>query len=133
MKTYDEDENIDRTTRQRGGDSGSDTVSRARIGTDGKGNELAGTGLRRYIKSSMLIYLRYWFFAAFVMGMALYIVINAYSTTVIHRQEWMDKANEELQKEIVIPPLRGEILADDGSVLATNLTYYTLRMDMRAA
>ena len=133
MKTYDEDENIDRTTRQRGGDSGSDTVSRARIGTDGKGNELAGTGLRRYIKSSMLIYLRYWFFAAFVMGMALYIVINAYSTTVIHRQEWMDKANEELQKEIVIPPLRGEILADDGSVLANNLTYYTLRMDMRAA
>ena len=134
MKTYDEDDiNNPRSPRRRGGDSDSDTVSRARLGTDGKGNEIVGTGLRRYIKSSMLIYLRYWFIAFWVMAGAAYIVSHAYDTTVTHRQQWMDKANEELQKEVVIPPRRGEILADDGSVLATNLTYYTLRMDMRAA
>ena len=134
MKTYDEDDiNNPRSPRRRGGDSDSDTVSRARLGTDGKGNEIVGTGLRRYIKSSMLIYLRYWFIALWVMAGAAYIVSHAYDTTVTHRQQWMDKANEELQKEVVIPPRRGEILADDGSVLATNLTYYTLRMDMRAA
>ena len=80
MKTYDEDDiNNPRSPRRRGGDSDSDTVSRARLGTDGKGNEIVGTGLRRYIKSSMLIYLRYWFIDLWVMAGAAYIVSHALS------------------------------------------------------
>lgn len=134
MKTHDEDDNKIRNPRKRNDDNIERyNVSRARLGTDGNGNEIVGTGLRRHINSSLLIYLRYCAVAGLVMLLSAYIVSNAYDTTVTHRKEWIDKANEELLKETVIAPLRGEILADDGSVLATNLTYYTLRMDLRAA
>ncbi len=57
------------------------------------------------------------------------IVYCAFRTTVIDADKWNDKADRELSKVKVIKPLRGDILACDGSILATNLTYYTLRID----
>lgn len=114
-------------------DTDVDTRSRARLGTDGEGNEIATTGIRRYLTSSTLIYLRYSLFAGFVLWCAFYIFSTAYGTTVTHREDWVKKANDELLREDIIYPQRGEILADDNSVLATNLTYYTLRMDFGAA
>jgi cell division protein FtsI (penicillin-binding protein 3) len=55
------------------------------------------------------------------------------NTTIVHRKEWNDKANKELLKVDTIAPTRGDVLACDGSVLATNLTYYTARIDFRCA
>lgn len=60
------------------------------------------------------------------------IAVKLFSTTVIHADKWNDKAMRELSKVVVIKPERGEILADDGNVLATNLRYYTLRLDYRS-
>lgn len=55
-----------------------------------------------------------------------------FSTTVIHADDWNKKAMTELQKVDTIFPERGEILSDDGSILATNLRFYTARLDFRA-
>lgn len=107
-----------------------ETRSSARLGDDRYGGD---GGVRRWLTPSMLITLRYWVMATLFVFAAGVIYYFAVDTAVIHRQEWTDKANKELQKEVLLPPLRGEILAADGSVLATNLTYYTLRMDFRAS
>ncbi|MCH5220480.1 MAG: transpeptidase family protein [Muribaculaceae bacterium] len=56
-----------------------------------------------------------------------------FSTTVVDADKWIEKANKELQRRDTIMPLRGDILSADGSVLATNLHYYTMRMDFKAS
>jgi len=50
-------------------------------------------------------------------------------TTVVHADDWNAMAMKELSRTTVIKPTRGDILAADGRVLATNLRYYTMRMD----
>lgn len=55
-----------------------------------------------------------------------------FSTTVIHADDWNRKAMREMQRVDTILPERGEILSDDGSILATNLRFYTVRLDFRA-
>lgn len=61
------------------------------------------------------------------------IVYKLFDTTIISADEWNKKAMESLTKIDTIQPERGNILADDGSVLATNLRYYTVRLDYRAS
>ncbi len=51
--------------------------------------------------------------------------------TVLHREEWNLKADSILNKTVPVYPIRGDILSCDGSVLATNVTTYTLRIDYR--
>ncbi len=77
--------------------------------------------LARYLLISLLIFI-----------LAGLIVFKLFKTTVIDADKWNKKANSELLVSKVIHPQRGDILAADGSVLATNLTFYTLRMDFRA-
>lgn len=60
------------------------------------------------------------------------IAYKLFSTTVIHAGDWNAKAMKEMQRTDTIQPERGEILSDDGQVLATNLRYYTVRLDFRA-
>lgn len=86
-----------------------------------KGGKQHGAGWR--------IKLRYWLVAAMLGFFAFMIVRSAYNTTVVHVDDWNAKANRYLERIDTILPERGDILACDGSVLATNLTYYTLRMD----
>lgn len=66
----------------------------------------------------------------FVSGLCVLFLLN---TTVIHADEWNEKGNSTLADSIPIKPLRGEILASDGSILATNLNYYDVRIDFRAS
>lgn len=54
-------------------------------------------------------------------------------TTIIDADKWVAKANTELERRDTILPQRGDILAADGSVLATNLNHYTMRVDFRAS
>lgn len=75
---------------------------------------------------------RYFIISFFIFLFAASIAVKLFSTTVIHADKWNGKAAEELSKVIPIKPERGEILADDGNVLATNLRYYTLRLDYRS-
>lgn len=55
-----------------------------------------------------------------------------FSTTIVHADDWNRKALEELQTTDTILPERGDILAADGSILATNLSFYTVRIDFRS-
>lgn len=78
------------------------------------------------------IILRYAFIAACILLFATAIITEVFDTTVTHKSEWDSKADSVLMKRKVVAPLRGDILASDGSVLATNITYYTVRVDYRS-
>lgn len=61
-----------------------------------------------------------------------FIVARLVDTTIVSADKWNEKANKELSRTTVIDPERGDILAADGSILATNLSFYTLRIDYRS-
>lgn len=105
-------------------DSDTYATSTSRLGDD---------GVHSPRTTSLLIYFRYLFVASIILVIAGWIIYNLAGTTVVHAEEWTEKANKELSKEVVVMPVRGDILADDGTVMATNLTYYTVRMDFRAS
>lgn len=90
-------------------------------------------GWRARISPSMLIWLRYLLIAGIVLVVATLTMRKVYHNTVKYRDEWTTKANKELSRQDTILPIRGDILAADGSILATNLRFYTIRMDMQAA
>ena len=52
-------------------------------------------------------------------------------TTVVKRDDWNKMGISSLEKSRVIPSARGEILAADGSILATNLYYTNIMLDFR--
>ena len=62
-----------------------------------------------------------------------FIVQSAVRTTVSDADAWNEKANASLSRVDTIQPLRGEILASDGSILATNVNFYDIRIDFAAA
>lgn len=76
---------------------------------------------------------RYIVVSTLVLLFSVAIVVALFRTTVTFRNEWLSKANRELERRDTILPARGDILAADGSVLATNLHYYTMRIDFRAS
>ena len=76
---------------------------------------------------------RYIFVSTMIVLFAGWIAFNMFSTTVVDADKWIAKANKLLQRRDTIAPTRGEILSADGSVLATNLNYYTMRIDFKAS
>ncbi len=60
------------------------------------------------------------------------IVYKLWDTTVVSADEWNSLALKELSKVDTIAPQRGNILSCDGSVLATNVREYTVRIDFRS-
>ena len=78
------------------------------------------------------ILFRYVIIIAVILVFSSRIVYKMFDTTVVHAEEWNEKAMNELSSQVTIQPERGSILAADGSVLAANLRYYTVRIDYRA-
>jgi cell division protein FtsI (penicillin-binding protein 3) len=78
------------------------------------------------------ILFRYGLITLLILIFAGSISYKLFSTTIIHAGDWNRKAMREMQHVDTILPERGEILSDDGSILATNLRYYTVRLDFRA-
>lgn len=78
-----------------------------------------------------IILMRYAFVIALILLFSAAVMSKVVDTTLITAEKWNDKAREILEKQAVIHPERGNILAADGSVLATNLNFYTLRIDYR--
>lgn len=60
------------------------------------------------------------------------VVYHALDNTVLSAHHWNALAMKELSRVDTIPPERGEIHAADGSILATNLCYYDVRIDFRS-
>lgn len=82
---------------------------------------------RRHMRS------RYLLISFLLLGVAGLCVLFLLNTTVVHAEEWNRKGESSLCDTIMIKPLRGEILASDGSILATNLHYYNVRIDFKAS
>ena len=68
--------------------------------------------------------------AAFVV-FAVLIVGRLVSTTVLKAEEWNARADSIMNQLKKLDPERGNILADNGSILACNLTVYDINFDMR--
>lgn len=77
------------------------------------------------------IMLRYLLITAGTLLIAGRVAYCTLENTVLHASKWNEKANKELARASskMIPPERGDILAADGSVLATTMQFYTLRID----
>lgn len=54
-------------------------------------------------------------------------------TTVVNASAWKEMGASTLRDSNVITPTRGEILAADGTILATNLFYFNVMVDFRAS
>ena len=79
------------------------------------------------------ILLRYSLVIAGMLLFASLIVYNMFKTSVVMAHQWNAKADKVLNSFDTLPPERGKILADNGTVLAANLTFYTARIDWTAA
>lgn len=78
------------------------------------------------------IYSRYLLISILMLAVSGLCVIFLLNTTVVYADEWNAKGDKTLADSILIKPLRGDILASDGSILATNLNYYDVRIDFHA-
>ncbi len=73
---------------------------------------------------------RFMILAGLFLLVAARIAYFTFKNTVLDAHHWNALAHKELSRSsLVIQPDRGDILAEDGSVLASTLQYYTLRMD----
>ena len=72
---------------------------------------------------------RYALVVGIMLAFSILIVWNMFKTTVVQAAEWNKKADEVLMDIVPIEPARGQLLADNGTVLAANLQYYVLRID----
>ncbi|MBD5274436.1 MAG: transpeptidase family protein [Bacteroides sp.] len=59
------------------------------------------------------------------------VVFRMFKTTVIDAGAWNERAKSELSKVDTIAPERGNILADNGNILACNLKVYDIKIDLR--
>lgn len=72
---------------------------------------------------------RYMFVMLALLAFSSTIVARLFKTTVTQASEWNAKADSAWQDTTIINAERGKILADDGSVLAANMYFYTVRVD----
>lgn len=77
------------------------------------------------------ILLRYGAIVFFILLLCARIVYKLVDNTVLSAEKWNALAEQELSRIDTIEPMRGEILAADGSVLATNMILYTPCLDLR--
>ena len=77
------------------------------------------------------ILLRYGLIVFIILLLSLRIVYKLVDNTVLSAKEWNKLAEKTLSHIDTIPPVRGDILAADGSVLATNIRVYTVYLDFR--
>lgn len=59
------------------------------------------------------------------------LTVKLFTTTIVEAPAWNDRAKRELSRLDTIRPERGNILADNGSILACNLKVYDIKIDLR--
>ena len=75
------------------------------------------------------IFLRYLLVVAGMLLFASLIVVGMVNTTIVQADLWNNKADSILTQITRIEPERGKLLADNGTVLAANMHFYTARID----
>lgn len=82
------------------------------------------------IKNEVL--LRVYLVAAGVVGLAFVIFLRLFQISVKDAPKWEAKADSLYVKWVDAPSQRGNILADDGSLLATSLPFFDIHFDAKA-
>lgn len=82
------------------------------------------------VKKEVLIRL-YLVFACFAITAAV-IAWKVFQIAIIEGEEWRNKGEKSYVQYREVEAERGNILADDGSLLASSLPYFEIRMDLRA-
>lgn len=77
------------------------------------------------------ILFRYVFISCLFLIFAFLVVLKLFQTTVVDAGAWNARARAELSRIDTIPPERGNILADNGNILACNLKVYDIKIDLR--
>ncbi len=77
------------------------------------------------------IMFRYFLIIALIVMLSLRITYKLVDNTILSAKEWNAKADSTLLRIDTIMPERGDILAADGTVLATNMRVYTPCLDFR--
>ena len=75
---------------------------------------------------------RFGFVFAITSLIAIAIACMLIRTTTVTAADWNNMAARTLDDSAIVKPFRGEILSCDGNILATNLYYFNVMMDMRA-
>jgi len=83
-------------------------------------------GIRRIIISRIAVV----YFLLLLFGVV--VVINMVSVQQIKNERWQQIAKNLSKNTIIVEPNRGNIYADDGSVLATSMPGYFVRIDLAA-
>ena len=89
------------------------------------------TNTKKGLSNRARILMRYGVISALLVVLAVCVVGRLVTTTVIKADEWNAVADSILNQLKVIPPERGNILADNGNILACNVTVYDVCFDMR--
>ena len=77
------------------------------------------------------ILFRYGLICIVFLVFSIFVVMRLFKTTVIDAGAWNERARRELSKVDTIAPERGDILADNGNILACNLKVYDIKIDLR--
>jgi len=77
------------------------------------------------------ILFRYGLIIVFFLLASTLIVSKLFYTTIIEASAWNERAKKDMSKIDTIQPERGNILADDGSILACNYTVYNVLFDFQ--
>lgn len=59
------------------------------------------------------------------------LVVKLVQTTIVDANAWNERARKELSRIDTIAPERGNILSDNGNILACNLKVYDIKIDLR--
>lgn len=77
------------------------------------------------------ILFRYGILAMLFVMFGVLVLIKLFNTTVVEAHDWNERARKELMRVDTIHPERGNILSDNGSILACNLKVYDIKLDLR--
>ena len=83
-------------------------------------------------KNKKNILFRYELVIAAMLLFAILIITELVRTTVVLADEWNKRAEEMVKAEIPIVPQRGNIYADNGTILAADITFYDACIDFKA-
>lgn len=73
-------------------------------------------------------------YAMIVMAFILFgicIVFKLFNTTIVEAHAWNERSKAEMSKVDTIKPERGNLLSDNGNILACNLKAYDIKVDLR--
>ena len=77
------------------------------------------------------ILIRYAVIVIFFCLLGIGVLLKLFNTTVIEASAWNDRSKKELSKVDTIKPERGNLLSDNGNILACNLRVYDILLDLR--